>query len=247
MEKYAKLKKRLIITVIVIVALVVSYYIYAFVRHDALIKEAEKVVELDVNDELITSNFNKLQAAKKVNQCGVNITTYFTNKKVTVDDLSNDFVYETVLGNIGDKEEISKKEFHKELLNIFGSNYSYLDTTYFSCPTYKYDDDSNSYKKTNEDCGGVCVYQNEYKIVGGRTEANKLSIDVRVLFLNADQVNGTFDYYSDFELTKKVASFDAASGTKVDDSLIEKGTLYRMTFYKDGKNYIFDSSERVKE
>ena len=254
-ESVKEVKKRgtfhVILVTSVIILLFVAFALYGFasgvgygVGKVKEVQSADNVYSFDnVSVEEVVEIFNSIQPMWECN------SPYFTDKKYTVNDISNDMAYNIGLKSFTSRESVksfSADEFDDVIDSILGKGYKFTHKTYESCPSYKYS--NKIYKFAGDGCGGTCGPNNIEQIVGATRNGNELDIYVAVLF--ADSESDPIAYYKDYKHTQKVTNFtkdDKILGGAADTVENAKlGTIYKMIFnLEDDYSYVFVSSEPI--
>jgi len=107
-----------------------------------------------------------------------------------------------------------------------------------TCISYYYDKNKKQFVSQETACGGTCGPRTSYIITKAVDTDGVLELDVRVIFAKAGE--GTGSYYSDYNKTNEIGSFENYSNT-----LFEKGKKYKFTFKDEDGHYVFVSSEPV--
>lgn len=211
-------------------------------------KNEAEVLEVVSND--VRHLFNTLTTGTG-QYCGV--WNYFTDKKVTASDISNDLASAIVLNSlynngmaINRKATIfTKNQMATEIRKIFGKDYSYEHKDIDICPSYKYDTTTETYTVGDGQCNGACGAPNKAKIVKAIKENDNIEIYVRVLFSSLNDSVSTV-YYKDVNKTQPVSVEKAGVvDYSISDETFSEGSLYKMIFTLEDGNYIFTSSEPV--
>ena len=217
-----------------------NFYFYSVRRiqntENSSINENNETVFAPAKSEII----NKVLAGAG-NSCN-DLEIFTTNKKIEAKDIPNYLAYQIAIqkGKFTNRNEITLSELRSVISTYFGKDYIYnpinLNDGYF-CPIYEYDETSETYTLKSQGCGGECGPSTTYHVINSLTDNNVEIIDTKVIFTKCNE-SGTCDgnYYSDYEKTKLIGSWDDYS-----ESLFSKGTTYRFTFKIENGNYIFVS------
>ena len=172
---------------------------------------------------------------------------FANDKKITVNDISNlDAVLFVSFDFAKDnKTEVSLEDFTNQVQKYLGKDYKFdptkIDFNSISCIMYKYDATNKKFLKQETACGWTCGPRTNYKITKAVDTNGVLELTTRVIYASHDQ--GKDGYYSDYQKTNKIGDFE----NYFDDSLFDKGSVYKFTFKDEDGNYVFVSSEPVNE
>lgn len=236
----------------VIILLFVAFALYGFATGIGYgigkVKKSDKVITNSVY------TFNNVDI-EEVSEIYHNIqpmwvcdSPYFTDKKFTVNDITNEMAYTIGFKNLSEAtlDEFTQEDLDNQIDALLGKDYKFTHKSYETCPYYKYS--NKVYKLTGGGCGGTCGPNNIEKIVGASKNGNELDIYVAVLFIKV--TDDSFDYYKDYNLKEKVTNYsEDVDFRSVADDTIENaklGTTYKMVFNLVDDNYIFVSSEPMK-
>lgn len=181
---------------------------------------------------------------------------YYTNDKITVDDMDNQVKLligvNNYLSNNNDtlKASMTKDEMEIELEKIFGENVSYTDESISAGACYGFTSDySNNVYTFNGGCGGLFIPYYEKQITKAIEYDEKLELFVQAMYVNYDN-----DDYDGNDSTLKYVLFDADQKTKIDtiagdnqpniNNYKDQLSTYKFTFNKDNNNYYFSSVEK---
>lgn len=185
------------------------------------------------------------------------INIYYTDKKVTSQDIDNLTAYKIAMLQVYyDKNinifknirEVSADEIELKVKETFGKDYKFEHKTYTSCPNFTYDVNNKKYVPNNTPCGTEGGPDNIKRIVKALKKDNNIEIYVRVLFLG-DMEENKLVYYEDYNKTKRVEQVNEYYGDTFLESSslnVAKGSLYKIVFNKEDNNYVFNYSELVK-
>lgn len=219
-------------------------------KDESEVKETEKTEVLEVVSNDVKHLFNTLTSGTG-QYCG--IWNYFSDKKVTTEDISNDLAASIVLNSlynngmaINRKATVfTKDQMDAEMRKIFGKDYQYTHKDIDICPSYKYDEKEQTYTVGDGQCSGACGAPNKAKIVKALKKNDKIEIYVRVLFSSLNDSVSTV-YYKDVNKTQPINVEKAGVvDYYISDETYAEGSLYKMTFNLEDGNYIFAYSEPV--
>ena len=173
----------------------------------------------------------------------------FTDKKMTVNDLSNQDIGKIVAYNLykeskGDSQQAyiwngttySKKQVDAAVKKLFGSKVKFNHEKISGCAVLKYDSSKKQYTVSANNCKYCDTIATRSKIVKSSDDKEKIVISVRVVFGQDGK------YYSDYAKTNVIGS-----NIQSKDIDYNKGSLYNMVFKKENDNYVFSYVEPVKE
>lgn len=193
-----------------------------------------------VTDEKISNLIDQLTVGFSCDA----LERYTNDKKVTVDEISNDRAYEIALYNQGQEKSnstITVDELTKMIQKYLGKDYKFdiskiNQSKGKTCISHYYDSSSNTIVPQETACGGTCGPHTTYTIVKAIDTDGMLELDVKVLFVDKDFTG----FYSNYAKTNKVS--------EVENSFLpfEKGDTYKFIFKNEDGNYVFVSSELVK-
>lgn len=202
---------------------------------------------------VINSNFN-------VYGCMDLFFSYFVDKKVTVDDLDKDVIDGTILNlinihgvEIKEGKTFTQKAVKKQVDSFYGKDYKYQYSDFEkTCPKISYDNKSKKYTVQKKDCELTCNPRSVRKLVQAKENDSIVELYYRILFVGSKKQQ--YQYYTDYQKKNKIdVTFDAQKynyGNMEDgisDEVINKGSLYKVTFVKEKENLIFLMSEPVGE
>lgn len=212
-------------------------------------EDCEKIEVLETNDEKVLDTINTISRGLG-EYCG--IWDYFTDKKVTVNDISNEKVANIVLASLYDNKIIESREgttftkdqFDSVVKKYFGKDYKYthksLTTT---CPFYTYNEATATYTEGESGCGGTCGEKSQKRIVKVQKQGKTIEVYIRVLFSNLGDLDDV-KYYKDYQKTQLANLEKDYDGRYVfNDKDFREGTLYKVTLTEEDGNYVFTSSE----
>lgn len=170
----------------------------------------------------------------------------FTNRKMTVNDLTNEEKAKMVsaslyLLNMKDNNSwegttYSKDEFEKAALELFGTGINH--GTISGCPSLEYDSSKEEYKVVSNNCEKACEGATTMNRVISSTEKDgKLEFYVRIVF----EKDGK--YYSDYDRKKELSVETYEYGVIKNFDDLNKGSLYSVVFKVEDGNYTFDYVE----
>ena len=164
--------KKNIIIVILIIALLgsVGYTVYDKVLKEDTTAEKEPSQEettketeeyLETTDQLVLDTMDKLDSALDY-YCGTE-KEYMNTEKVTVQDITNEFAYATVMTKLitDTNSPVPASQLYKAIDETFGKDYQFEQKTYSSCPGYTYDAESGYYNFAGDECEGTGGSSNE--------------------------------------------------------------------------------------
>lgn len=206
-------------------------------------KDENKVVQLDVNDSLVTDTY------KKVVQYTVP-APYFTNSRVKASDLSNETVTYLSLNNAMTKygkANVTKEQMEKIVHSVFGKNYDFEHVYYPNNNTeLRYNPDTGVYEyQFDQICGGSMAPGDFKKVIAAYKDSTTLTLEVGVLF-----VYDTFtELYKDYDHTIRVTDFEKSESGYPTDTIenAKKGTLYKMVFTLEDGNYVYSYTEPMNK
>lgn len=250
--------KKNIIIVILIIALLgsVGYTVYDKVLKEGSAAEKEPSQEettketeeyLETTDQLVLDTMDKIDSALDY-YCGTE-KEYMKTEKVTVQDITNEFAYATVMTKLmtDTNSPVPASQLDKAIDETFGKDYQFEHKTYRSCPGYTYDAESGYYNFAGAECGGTCGPSNEKEIVKVRKTDKTLEIYERIVFANTDMSEGDkVAYCKDVNLEQVVgylSSSDIQYNKEEVQKIVSKGSLYKFTFNLEDGTYVFVSSE----
>lgn len=217
-------------------------------------KKEEKVENLEVTSKEVTDLFSSITIGWN-RYCGVN--NYFTDKKVSTNDMDNDIVTAIVLSNLNktgvtfnEGSTFTKKQVEDTITKLFGKNYKYTYKTIDSCPIFTYDETKEVYTAGPSDCGGTCGAIAMKKVVKAIKTDSKIELYVRALFpeMATDENGYAYAKYYKYKSNEEIQlERDYNNNPTETDANYQKGSLYKMTFTKEDNNYVFTSSEPVNE
>lgn len=183
---------------------------------------------------------------------------YYTNDKITVDDMDNQVKLligvNNYLSNKNDGEfltSMTKDKMKKELEKIFGQNVNYTDENISAGACYGFTSTyDNGIYTFNGGCGGLFIPYYEKQITKAIEYDDKLELFVQAIYVNYD----TDEYDGNNDSTFKYVLFDADKKTKIDtisgdnqpnvSNYKDQLSTYKFTFNKDNNNYYFYSVEK---
>ena len=232
--------------------------------------EEEVGEELDVNSDLVT-NLVKYPNLMNDIWLGKNYTGYFyANDSINVNTMSNkvkivmaihalgdyNYIYDTytvdtsaVDTTVSIPEEDIKESYYK----IFGSSVEFktesLDGNDCGLTAFTYDSGSKVYKESVNGCGGTALPYYETKIIKAVKYSDRIEITEKVVYVELEwdeSSSETYQFvYTNKDKTNKLATVSSNEEISIDDYL-DRLDSYKYTFKKDGDNYYFYSSEKVK-
>ncbi|MBQ6477176.1 MAG: hypothetical protein IJI43_01930 [Bacilli bacterium] len=269
-EKQKENKTIFTIIVVVLVIAVISvtgYIVYDTIQNRiAAYKEAEKKKKekakqqeieslelISADGEYVTSMFNILTNGLN-NKCGY--VDYFNKDSFTVNDLSNEKVFDMMLKsyeqdkikegvNFAPGVAFTEEELNQKIKKYFGSTYNYVHKSYKSCPSFNYDPTKKLYTIPQvTSCVRTCKYPHIKKVTKAEKSDKVMYFYVRVLFSD-----NTGKYYKDSEMTNQITNLTADESGRYDtiNSNYSRGKLYKMKFVNDNNNFVFQSSKLVEE
>ena len=243
-----------VLLTIVILILFVAFALYGFatgvgygvkkVKEPNPTKEDAKVDYTTFNNVDIEKVSEIYDAVQPMWHCD---SPYFTDKKFTVNDITNDMAYTIGFKNLGyETKEFTAEDLDVQIDAILGKKYKFTHKTYENCPMYNYS--NKTYKLVGEGCGGTCGPSNVEKIIGASLNDKELDIYVDVLFVDNNKV----EYFKDYKHTQKVTNYvkdanmseEGFAADTVENAKL--GTTYKMIFNLEDNNYVFVSAEPVK-
>lgn len=215
-------------------------------------KKEEKEEALDVTSKEVTDLIDSITRGNS-EYCGV--YNYFTDKKVTVNDIDNGLASSIMLYNLhqsgvkfDEGSTFTKKQVEDIIVKLFGKNYKYTYGNIRNCPSFTYDEAKEIYTAGPSGCGGTCGPHNMRKVVKATKSDSKIELYVRMLFIGEYTNDQQIKYYSDYKKIKEADLEKDNDGIPYEtDANYQKGSLYKMTFTKEDNNYVFTSSEPVTE
>lgn len=249
------MKKNIIIAMLFIIIIGLGGYLV----YDKVIKKdtksnqsttqyiTEEKTYLDTIDQRVVEMMAKIENALDY-QCGTD-SVYLTQKKVKVENLSNEFVYKTAMETLTqeNKNTISAEKLEQAIKNTFGKNYKFEHKTYNSCPSYTYDSVNKIYQLAQEGCGGTCGPNNIKEITKVIKTKKTIEVYEKVIFTNAQTIEGNqVPYYKENnlkELLGYLTTDDIGYNEENEKKLLAQGSLYKFTFKLEDGNYVFLSSE----
>lgn len=222
--------------------------------------ESSKEEILSVDDTLVNELFDSINNAHM--ECRYEYL-YNTDKKITVSDFSDELVFKYGYKKLADEREkqgnnslysvggsFTSDELRSAITSLFGKNYKYTDKSYENfCPPLKYDDTTKKYVIPREPaCGGTCGPNYAKKIVKAIKKDNNIEIYVRVIYSSMDST-GKSIYYGDYNETKLLTNIDVDNEGYILDTNknMIQGSLFKFIFTKEDNNYIYESSQLIKE
>ena len=254
-----KKKGRLLLVVCFILMMVLCGGLGYFLGAGDLINPKEDNVENDVNnsndkekdnnelkdvevDEFMISLLDKMTTADICNMASYD---YYTDKKVTVDDLSNRHAQLIMLNALHKKgivfsqySTFSSEMAHDIVKSILGKDYNYIDESISFCPPVNYSSEEKTYSFGYSACGGSCGPHTVSKLLSAKKNDDIIELTIGVVF---GPKGNDLKMYSDYDRTNVIVE-----DGNVTDSDYEKGAKYKMTFKREDGNYVFVSSEPIK-
>ena len=203
-------------------------------------EEIEEEVALDSD---IRALYDGITSANG-HYCG--FMKWFTNKKVTPNDLSNkdkgNLVAYRLYEESGDisswtGKTYSKSQVETAVKKLLGSNTTFTHETLGICPTVDYDSNTETYTVQPGACGGTCGPHDMGVLVKAVKKGNLLILSARVAFVEGDK------WYSDYEKTKPFADVTAMAVPDITNN----GSLYKVVFKLENGNYGLSYVEPVKD
>jgi hypothetical protein len=173
----------------------------------------------------------------------------FTDRKMTVKDLSNEDIGKYALYKLytkDKKKDISEwvgtvykeSDIEDAVKELFGSSIKFTHGDINGNISMKYD--KGKYKVSGSLDNSACPKNTKSIIVDSIDKKSEIDISIRIVFYEDGK------YYADYAKTNEiVAKTDEKTGKIEVD--YDKGTLYNLVFKKDNDNYIFDYVEPVNE
>lgn len=184
------------------------------------------------------------EAFANVGSNGCDNYKLFTDKKITLDDMSADDKGKVIAFRVyNDTKKVdnnisfTKSQVEKVAKELFGEKVSFTHETIGKCPRLVYDSSNEIYKPDMDNCkvcDGIRSKGSYGKIVD---DGKIIKVTAKVIFAKDG------NYYSDYARTNKV--YDGNIALK--DIDFDKGTSYIVAFEKIDNNYIFSYIEPVKE
>ena len=181
--------------------------------------------------------FNKIIKSTACNQ----YYGYFTDKKVTVKDLSKEDKAMIVFRNLLDesnKDTYSKAEVEEMYRILFGKNVTieldFTDDRVPGCPIYNYDSAKEEFVHSNLGCG--CTHGGTYttgQVVKAIKNSSGIELTVSMVFADGH------DYYSDYAKTKVINSYNFA----LPNDAYQQGSMYKVVFTLEDGNYVLSYVE----
>ena len=256
MEDKKKSPVGTIVIVIIIVLLMIACLIGGYLINEMNNKkdnDGDSVIELDdetkeqneivyeTTDETVSKLIEKYRSGFDCSRLEV----FANDKKVKASDISNDVAYEVAVFNKNDvftKDTVTVEEVTKEVQKYFGKDYKFnpdsLKERKGTCISHYYDKENKQFAYQETACGGTCGPRTTYKLTKAIEKNGKLELTIKVLFASWDK--GKEGYYSDYQKTNKIGTFEDYL-----ESMFEKGSTYKFTFKNEDGNYVFVSSEPV--
>lgn len=249
------MKKNVVIIILLIMLLGLGGYTAydEFLREKPIKQKNSEKVNVSEEEYLETTDPLVLDAMNKINSalgyyCGTE-KEYMKNTKVTVQNITNELAYATVMAKLTSdtNTSIPATQVDKAIAETFGKNYQFEHKTYNSCPAYTYDATTGYYNFAGAECGGTCGPSTEQKIVKARKKDKTLEIYERIIFANIDMTEGDkVAYCKDVDLQQIVgylSSSDIQYNQEEVQRIVSKGSLYKITFNLEDGTYVFVSSE----
>lgn len=214
-------------------------------------KGENNVVQLDVNDSLVTKLFKRVSSG--VGRCAVR--DYYTDAKVSSLVLDDDLIYDIARANAEEiigARSLTQDEFSKVVATIFGKNNTYTHNhREKDCSYYQYNDSTKMYEYTADiACGYTCTNFLIDEIIKAYKDDKTLTLEVGVLFsemLDFDNIK----WYKDFAKTEEVTDFTRSTTNEhfpartIENA--KKGTLYKMVFTLEDGNYVYSYTEPMNK
>ena len=228
-------------------------------KEDKLDNNKKEIEYLDVLDDIVQTNFNKLMEAS--GYYGGTQEEYFKSSKISNNDIQNTLAFATVAASGKMKDGMTEEEFEELLKEYFGDDYKYTHGPISGkmCAPFYYDEASKTYKAgKTEGCGGS---SGPHYILTRITKAEKqdkeLTLSISVMFPGKyDDLTdaGYMKYYKDAAKTKELtnltfilAAHSDESIPKMSDTNFKNAGKYKFVLkeVKDGV-YSFVSSEPIE-
>lgn len=244
-------KKNSIGLIILIIILMIGCLIGGYFLNDSGIfggktepeEENEPVVtNYEVTDSKVAKLIDNLM--RNGGDCQV-LKVYANDHKVIVNDITNEMAFriaEKDIFNSG-RESYTLDEITAIVQKYLGKSYKFNPIDQLGkgqCFSYYYDAASKKFIKQETACGWTCGPSSTYKIVKAVDTDGTLVLNVKAIFTAYD--GGKDGFYSDYAMTNRVGSYEDNV-----DSLLSKGSDYIFTFKLEDDNYVFVSSEPVKD
>lgn len=204
-------------------------------------EKSDELKDVEV-DEFMIALLDKMNTA---DICSIASLNYYTDKKVSVGDLSNQQAQLIMLNSLrkkgvsfGQYSTFSSDMAHDIVKSILGKDYNFVDESINFCPPVTYNSEEKKYEFGYVACGGSCGPHTARKLLSARRNDNIIELTIGVLF---GPKNSEYDFYSDYEKTNLVVD-----GRDLTDSDFANGGKYKMTFKNEDGNYVFVSSEPIK-
>ena len=180
--------------------------------------------------------------------CG-SIEVFAKDKVVTASNINSLYAANTVTMNMSQNTEdrpdtISLEDFTKEVKKYYGENYEFNSESLVNTQSlegYIYKD--GVFTKHSNNWGGTCGPVSSYVYSDAKKDGDNLEVYVHVIF-NGITSDGMTDgtYYADYNRTKRIEEFNYSN-----EEDYKRGSLYKFTFKLVNENYVFISSEPVKD
>lgn len=257
-------KSNLVIKIVVLIVLMVGcftggYFINDILKNDKSnenIEEQEEtkdeqqeektpiVTNYEITDTKVANLIdNLLKGSFNYGGCH-GLEVFVNNNKVTTNDISNLAVYHIIEINefYQKKDSFTLEEMNNAVKKYFGKDYVFnpnnINYKGQSCPQYNYDNNTKTFNKQQTACGGTCGPTSSYKLEKAVDTDGILELSIKVVFASTNE--GKDGYYSDYQKTNKIGTFNDDQ-----DNLYSKGANYKFTFQLEDGNYVYVSSEPV--
>ena len=228
------------------------------------VKTTNDVVLYDGDEEFINKLISRLSTTSSM--C-YDVEYFANNKRVSVNDVTNDRAFNIVMRKLIDEARNSNKElestmsiieFRKYVSEVFGKDYKFDPNNLSSsgnglvCGGYVFDSSSNMFIiPTFGGCGGSCgPVDTVFKVKSAILDGDILTVKVKVAFSNKNitsyEDNNQYYYFRDYERTQMIPT-DLMLYDKLTDDGFNMASTYEYTFKNEDGNYVFVSSELVKD
>ena len=274
------MKKNIIICLLIVIILgLVGYLVYdkffsekkeedIVEKEPEIIEEKKEEVDLDVNSELVTGLYDKVNVfGELLYGDAYNYLYKFNLKKST--ELSDEVIIYMGLYNILNKRNLvldsqelvlSSSEVSESIKEIFGDiEYVDMNVKFNACGfDFNYDANQQKYTRISGGCGGAGLYPETVdKVISATKYDDRIEIISAVVFGHAQPyemdnvMNATYEYTSDANYSNVITTVSGATIMSGNyefniDNYVDQAAQYKYIFKKVNNNYYFDSIEKIK-
>lgn len=234
-----------VITILLGVGLLICGYFLSNVKPEkndknVISEEDKKSASL----AMLYANITNIDA----NYCGY--YDLFTNKKMTVKNLSNDQIGRMIIFKLfkdeKNKNDLEGKVYKKEIIEkkikeLFGDDIKFKHGTIGTCLKMEYDSSKGEYKVGKNTCDRKCnIYRTRSRIYESIEKNKELKFSVKVLFAKDNK------YYLDYDKTKEISIEKIETG-RIKGDKYDDAASYDVVFKLENGNYVFSYVEPVKD